>query len=138
MATLFEGGCHCRAIRYTCTAEPAVSAHCHCTDCQQTTGSGFATVVFVPTAALTITGEAQAYTVTGDEGGTVTRHFCATCGSPVYSEASVVPGMTFLKAGSLDDPRGLRPSMQMWTKSKRPWSTLGDDVPGFPGNPPPP
>jgi hypothetical protein len=38
----FTGGCSCGAIRYESTAEPIMMFKCHCRDCQQTTGGGFA------------------------------------------------------------------------------------------------
>ena len=32
-----EGGCLCGAVRYTSEAEPALTAVCHCPDCQKQT-----------------------------------------------------------------------------------------------------
>ena len=51
----FTGGCSCGAIRYECTAEPIMMFKCHCRDCQQGTGSGFAPGMLLPRAAFRLT-----------------------------------------------------------------------------------
>ena len=43
-----EGGCLCGSIRYTCDAEPALTANCHCKHCQRQSGSAFSTIIGVP------------------------------------------------------------------------------------------
>jgi hypothetical protein len=63
MAVPFSGGCACGAIRYQCSAEPAFSWNCHCRDCQRASGSAFCPVLYVPRAALTITGQSRYYDV---------------------------------------------------------------------------
>jgi hypothetical protein len=50
----FTGGCACGAIRYECNAEPVMMLKCHCRDCQQLTGGGFAPAVFVPSEAFRV------------------------------------------------------------------------------------
>jgi hypothetical protein len=36
----------------------------------------------------------------------VSRHFCSNCGSPIISEAAAPPGVSIIKAGTLDDTSG--------------------------------
>ena len=45
----FESGrCQCGNITYTLDKNKVISAHhCHCKDCQRTTGSGKATILFI-------------------------------------------------------------------------------------------
>ena len=53
-----EGGCLCGKIRYEFPRDAMISAHhCHCVDCQKSTGSGKATILFVPADQLLIKGE---------------------------------------------------------------------------------
>jgi hypothetical protein len=124
MATSFSGGCACRAVRYECTAEPLVSWTCHCRDCQRASGSAFCALLYVPQAALTSTGASKEHTVTAPSGRTVSRGFCAECGSPVFLKAGVWPGIIGVWAASLDDPSWYRPQAAIWTASAQPWDTL--------------
>jgi hypothetical protein len=41
VTTPFLGRCSCGAIRYESTAQPAMMIHCHCRDCQQSSGGPF-------------------------------------------------------------------------------------------------
>ena len=34
-----DGGCHCGAIAYEAEVDPEKTSICHCTDCQQLTGT---------------------------------------------------------------------------------------------------
>ena len=135
MPVPFEGGCRCGAVRYVCNSEPAMTAHCHCRDCQYSSGGPQATIVMVPEDSVTITGAVKGYTLTGDSGSSVTRQFCPECGTPVFSKPEVVVGVVVIKAASLDDPSWLTPSMHIYTDSAQPWTDLSDDLPKFGASP---
>lgn len=131
MPAAFSGGCACGAVRYKCTVEPLVSWTCHCRDCQQASGSAFSALLYVPQVALTSTGASQEYTVTAPSGRTVSREFCAECGSPVFLKAGVRPNMIGVWAGSLDDPSWYRPQAAIWVASAQPWDTLHPTIRQF-------
>lgn len=136
MPVPFSGGCRCGNVRYECTAEPAMTVHCHCRDCQYATGSAFATVVAVPKGGFNmLKGEVKSFTVTATSGSSVSREFCTTCGSPLFSFVEIMPDVVFVKAGSLDDPSWLTPEMTLWTASAPPWAAHMSELPGIPGNP---
>ena len=81
-----SGGCLCGQFTYTMDEEAVVSTfHCHCLDCQKSTGSGKATIMLIPKDELKISGELKFYSVTGSAGSHVTRGFCENCGSPLVS-----------------------------------------------------
>ena len=40
-----DGGCHCGDITFEAEADPANTSICHCTDCQQLTGTAFRTSI---------------------------------------------------------------------------------------------
>lgn len=124
MTVSFSGGCACGAIRYECTAEPAFSWNCHCQDCQHASGSAFCPVMYVPKAALTITGKSKYYEVKAESGNLVSRGFCPECGSPVFILAELVPNLQGLWAASLDDPSRFRPQVHVWTGSAQSWDHL--------------
>ncbi|MGH0031913.1 MAG: GFA family protein [Myxococcota bacterium] len=118
------GGCLCGAVRYTLDRSAVLgAAHCHCRDCQRCTGSGFATFVFAPDAAFDVPAQGlSSFAVKGESGGTVERFFCGTCGSQLFSRVAVMPGVNFVKAGSLDDAGWVEPGASYWGASAWPWA----------------
>ena len=82
----FEGGCHCGAVRYVCSAEPTSVVNWHGGDCQQIAGSAFITGVLVPEGSVTVNGELKSYKVKADSGNGVTRNFCPICGTKIMVE----------------------------------------------------
>jgi hypothetical protein len=136
MVAPFEGGCRCGAIRYTVSAEPIAVMDCHCRDCQYASGGSHATAVVVPAPAFRLTqGTPRRFTSQGDSGRDVTRCFCETCGSPLFSEP---PGSAIMvvKAGSLDDPSWLKHGGALYTKSAQPWAHIDPEKMMFEGMPP--
>jgi hypothetical protein len=127
------GRCLCGRVTYRAEAAPVLQLACHCTDCQRQTGGPFTVVVGVPRAAFTVEGDTlSSFTTIGeDHGGETQRNFCTACGAPVFSISSVVPELALIKAGSLDDPSWLRPSMEFWTSSAQPWSPRFEHVERF-------
>ena len=59
MEILLTGGCMCGVVRYECSAEPIVTANCHCRDCQRASGSAFISGFIVPRNAVVIAGEVK-------------------------------------------------------------------------------
>jgi len=134
MTAPFTGGCACGAVRYECTAEPLGSINCHCRDCQRASGTAYASVLRVPAASFrVIKGEARFYSVKAHSGNTVSRGFCAECGSPLFSRLSGMPEVVGVRAGSLDDPSWHRPAMDIFTASAQPWDYMNPDLPKSPG-----
>ena len=118
------GSCLCGSVSYRAEAEPVIQAVCHCSDCQRQTGNPFSVIVGVPRAAFSVEGSTlSSYaTVGSDHGGETQRHFCSACGSPLFSRAAVAPELVFIKAGTLDDPSWVNPSVEAWTSSAQPWT----------------
>jgi hypothetical protein len=69
-----------------------------------------------------LSGELGSFTKNGDSGCELTRHFCQTCGSPVFTSSPRDPAVIYVKAGLLDDPEAVRPALQCWTRSKVAWA----------------
>jgi hypothetical protein len=120
------GGCACGAVRYRVEGRPLPlsNAVCNCNDCQRSSGSAFALVVPVRTAAFVLEGDEPAtyQTVGTDSGESRARKFCAKCGSPILSVLAEAPEISWLKAGTLDDTSRLTPHMEVWTASAQPWT----------------
>ena len=54
-------------------------------------------------------------------GPKVERKFCGNCGSPLYSDTEVFEGLLFVKSGTLDDPSGLVPTMEIFCDDAQEW-----------------
>ena len=116
-----EGGCLCGAVRYVLNADPLMTAVCHCTHCQRQSGGVFSTNLAIPDAAYVQTGETKVFTDKGDSGKAVWRHFCGNCGSPILSKVEAMPGLSLVKAGTLDDMSGLTPGIEVYTDHAAAW-----------------
>jgi hypothetical protein len=133
----FTGGCLCGRVRYTVAGDPAFSGLCHCRNCQHYTGSAFEAVLGFPSASVTQEGELKTYQDTGDSGQAVYRRFCPNCGSGVIAEAAIMPGMTMILAGTLDDTSAFKPAMEIYCSSAQPWVDAGGERQRFPKMPMP-
>ena len=132
----FEGGCACKAVRYRVSADPIAVMNCHCRACQYASGGGYTTGVVVPSEAFMLTqGTPKGYATMGESDGTVTRYFCAECGSPLYSLPESRP-LAIVKAASLDDPSGLSVMGALYVSEAQPWAHIDPDKLRFEKMPP--
>jgi hypothetical protein len=138
MPTPLTGGCLCGAIRYTISAPITSLRACHCKNCQKSSGGAGTVNALVPTESFNITeGKTKKYDDSATRSGrTLSRHFCAECGSPIYSERNPNPGFVVVRAGSLDDSDHMKIMTNIWTESARPWASINPGTECHPGNPP--
>ena len=125
-----RGACLCRGVRYSSNAEPAVVAVCHCVACQKNSGSAFSLNIGVPTESVSITGATlvRFEDHSGASGKPFHRSFCSRCGSPIAGSGDAYPGVTFIKAGTLDDPSWVKPTAHIWCDEKQPWVAIEQGV----------
>jgi hypothetical protein len=128
MAQNLSGGCACGAIRYEANADPVVMLNCHCRDCQQASGSGYAAIMVVPKGAVQVRGELRYHKMIGNGGKSVERGCCPNCGSQVLAKLERMPDVLGLQAGSLDDPARYKPAMDIFTASAQPWDHMHPDT----------
>lgn len=121
MTQVFSGGCLCGAVRFESAAAPMMAGHCHCEDCRRSSGSGHSSHLGVPEAAVTMTGQTARYDKAADSGNMISRHFCPTCGAPVLSRNSAMPGIIFLRASTLDDLEVFKPQMHVYVSRAASW-----------------
>jgi hypothetical protein len=131
-----NGGCLCGQIRYSALTEPAFVGVCHCKNCQKQSGTAFSVVVGIPKPAMSIQGQLKTYQDKGDSGQPVLRSFCPECGSPITTDVSVMPELTIIKAGTLDDTSWLDPKMHIYCDSAQPWSPISASSQRFAKGPP--
>jgi hypothetical protein len=119
------GGCLCGAVRYSVSGPgiPLSTTLCNCEDCQRSSGTAFSVVVPVRTSSLRIDGELRTFENSGtDSHESRARRFCPACGSQILSVLAEAPEITWLKAGTLDDPSWVSPTLEVWTGSAQRWT----------------
>lgn len=131
-----HGACHCGAVRFRGLVDPLAVTICHCTDCQQLTGTAYR--VSVPTRRADfelLQGEPAVYMKTGGSGSRRAQAFCGACGSHLYAYAGddEAPSVYGLRVGSLDERRLLAPKQQKWCGSALPWVSRLGELPGVAG-----
>ena len=132
MSVMREGGCACGSVRYRLTSEPLFVHCCHCLNCQRQTGSAFVVNVLIETDRVeSLQGEPVAVDVPRDDGSSQRIWRCPACQVAVYSQYTS-PKVRFVRAGTLDEPRGIAPDVHIFTRSKVEWVTLPGSVPAFP------
>ena len=96
-----DGQCHCGRVTYRADIDPAKVSICHCTDCQNLTGSPYRVTVICSEQQLRMTGApAKVYAKTGDNGRTRCQHFCEGCGSPLFTSCDGGPDDWGIRWGS--------------------------------------
>jgi hypothetical protein len=133
--TTYSGGCLCGSVRYTIAAESLGSRLCWCRDCQRIAANGTANAMF-PSAALQVTGATGQHEKTADSGNTVTRRFCPTCGTQLFSDSTGRQGITVVRLGTLDDPSSIQPTANIWTASAPLWACFDASLERFEKSPP--
>ena len=132
MGRKITGGCACGAIRYESAAEPVAMLNCHCRHCQQASGTAYSAILVLPKAGVTVTGEPRYHKCIGDAGRVVERGFCSDCGSPVLLRLEMLPEVLCLQAGSLDDPSGYKPAVDIVTGNAQSWDHMNPNLPKCP------
>ncbi len=132
MAETRTGGCQCGAIRYEVTGAPKQIVACHCTDCQRQSGSAFGMTMVVDQADFRLLqGDLKTFRSESDAGRAKLGAFCPDCGTRIYRKPEWRKGTVSVKPGTLDDTRGLKPTVHLWTDSRQPWVTIPDGVKAF-------
>jgi hypothetical protein len=132
MADKLEGGCACGAVRYRLSTAPMFVHCCHCLDCQRQTGSAFVLNALIETDRIELlSGRPEPVPVPTDSGRPHDIHRCPKCQTAVWSDYGRRPNLRFVRVGTLDDPKALKPDAHIYTRSKQPWVGLPQGTPVF-------
>lgn len=105
--------------------------NCHCTACRQSTGSAYATLMFMKQDDVKVTGIPKTYQHSSDGGNVMTKHFCGACGTPLFTQNSAREGMLGLRAGLINEHDELAPKVNVYASSKMKATVLDDEIPAF-------
>jgi len=118
-----DGGCHCGRVRFRAVVDPARVTVCHCTDCQSLTGTAFRATVETARDDLEVEGTPAIYTKTAESGRPRHQHFCADCGSPLFTSGEGDAAQVFgVRWGAISQRSALAPTHEIWRRSAPPWT----------------
>src|SRR2546421_3871560 len=128
-----EGGCTCRAVRFSLTSRPLIVHCCHCRWCQRESGASFALNAVIEADRVVIEkGNLQLVDTPSNSGKGQKIARCPACFIAVYSNyAGGGEKLRFLRVGTLDEPDRLAPDIHIFTSTKQPWVILSPQAPAF-------
>jgi len=129
-----DGQCHCGFVTYEAEIDPERVSICHCTDCQQLTGSAYRVSATSKREDFRLTGgEPKTYVKFGDNGNKSLQFFCPNCGSPCYRTGEGENAREIgIRLGTINLRRELTPKKQIWCDSALPWTADIADLPRRP------
>jgi hypothetical protein len=120
------GRCQCGNITYEITGDLIATAVCHCDHCQRQSGAAFSVNLVVHESQMAVSGDLNTFEDRGEHGDAVYvyRRFCGQCGTPIFSAMVEPAEILAVKAGTLDDRSGVKPTVEVWCDHKQPWVEL--------------
>jgi len=118
-----HGSCHCGRVKYEALVDPDRTAICHCTDCQNLTGSAYrVSIPAIDGSFRLASGRPAVYVKLGDSGSRRAQAFCSNCGSPLYTYDADNPTTYGLRVGCIAERAALVPGKQKWCRSALGWT----------------
>ncbi|MBV1879197.1 MAG: GFA family protein [Pseudomonadales bacterium] len=117
-----DGHCHCGKVTYAAEISETRTFVCHCTDCQQFSGSAFRVRTVIPSANFKITsGSPRTYSKTSETGTERIMHFCEFCGTHLFGSGTDITTGISLSTTTATQKNEIMPMAQVWCQSKLPW-----------------
>ena len=123
---VLTGGCLCGGVRFELSEQPATAGYCHCTRCQQRTGTAASAQARIDGRTLRLVrGEELVKGWRPDRG--FEKLFCRECGSQLFSRNPDDPSEMSVRLGAFDGDPGVRPSWRAFVAYAAPWEPIPDD-----------
>jgi len=127
---MYLGKCLCGAVSIQINGPISDIIHCHCSLCRKNTGSAYATNGFINNKDFNVvSGESNLTSFSFKEGRQ--RHFCTSCGSPVYSSNADDPNRLRIRLGIIDSDISEEPISHNFVSSKANWEDLDAQLPRY-------
>jgi len=126
-----SGGCLCGEITFRTESELRPVLHCHCVNCQRTSGN-FVAATGCPTDELEISDPSAK--LRWYDLGYCRYGFCVDCGSQLFWQGAEHMDHTSIKTGVLDDAEGLELAGIWFVDDAQSHLSLDDSVPHHTGN----
>lgn len=127
---MYKGKCLCGAVEVEIAGKISDIIHCHCSLCRKNSGTAYATNGFINTAEFSVVKGKQNLSTFSFKPGR-NRHFCTTCGSPVYSSNADDPSRLRIRLGILDSDINERPISHNFVSSKANWDDIDANLPKY-------
>lgn len=125
--THLNGGCLCGGVRFELTAAPLTAGYCHCTRCQQRTGTSSSAQARIDGRTLRLRrGEELLKAWRHPEGGHE-KLFCGECGAHLFSRDPEDHMQMSVRLGAFDGDPGIRPIWRSFVAYAAPWEPIPDD-----------
>jgi hypothetical protein len=116
-------------VEYCTSDDFKYAGFCHCTDCQQFSGSLFNAFGGVPRQTFTvIRGQDSIARFAKNEDSILC--FCSRCGSSLFADKPMM-GMVHIRLGTLRDRQSLAPQFHAFVQDKAPWYQITDGLPQY-------
>lgn len=127
---MYSGQCLCGAVSFKIENGISDIIHCHCSLCRKNSGTAYATNGFVNTEDFQIVSGQDNLSIFSFKPGR-NRHFCKTCGSPIYSSNEDDKSRIRIRLGAIDSNVTERPISHNFVTSKANWEDLDADLPRY-------
>ncbi len=130
MEAEYAGRCSCGSVGFEIETGRANVVNCHCTDCRGLTGAAFATYFVVAAKCFRLRrGDELLKSYTPRE--QVARHFCGTCGTPIFNTNTKYPALRMVYYGCIDFDEAPVPNTNIFCRSRLPWVEVDEDAANY-------
>ena len=136
MSQPIKGSCLCQAVKYQFHGPGYAFQYCHCSRCRKFTGSAHGSNIIIdPKNFEWLSGEDMVGRFEHPEAKHFATCFCRNCGSslPWMSQSGI---SVVIPAGTLDEDPGIRPTQNIFWKSRAPWREEVSALPNYDELPP--
>ena len=122
-----RASCACGGLQAEVDGLPRRTAICHCHDCRTRTGSAFSWNAWFDVGRVRVPDGSKSFERVGDEGSTITYHFCPDCGVTVWYTNSKIDGVA-IPAGAFAPDTAVAPNISVYDERRPGWIGLPDDL----------
>lgn len=136
MSQPIKGSCLCQAVKYQFHGPEYAFQYCHCSRCRKFTGSAHGSNIIIdPKNFEWLSGADMVGRFEHPEAKHFATCFCRNCGSslPWMSQSGI---SVVIPAGTLDEDPGIRPTQNIFWKSRAPWREEVSALPHYDELPP--
>lgn len=127
-----SGSCLCGAVLFEVELPTSFCAHCHCSLCRRSHGSGVVTWFGVERGRFRFLGGEDALVrYRSSEHGT--RSFCGTCGSTLLCESTRRPGEVDVVLANMHGKIDRPPELHVYFDDRAEWVHVADGLPRLGG-----